>query len=269
MPQSRRRGIVLHTAEWQQYDEVGGAALPQFLRFLANLPEPDNVARALLMGPMSIFDTAAVSVTQVQDGALELHGTCGYTPGEVDGYWRVPLSVPTPFSRCVREAEVIIDEIEEVTTRFEALRVDEGLWEGFIARFGVGQVISAPIIFQGTVIGAFGGITRSKRQWTSLDFAVLDGLSSALGLWMTHQDTPSVRTDRLVRRDTAILHLTSRQQQILRLVEVGKSNSSISLALGYSVSTIKQELQRAMRSMGVSDRIDAAARARSLGLLTD
>ena len=28
-------------------------------------------------------------------------------------------------------------------------------------------------------------------------------------------------------------------------------------------------LQRAMRSMGVSDRIDAAARARSLGLLTD
>lgn len=260
---------MLHAEEWQQGDEVVSAGLPQFLRFLANLPAPDNVARALLLGPMSTLDTGAVSITQVRGEALELNGTYGYTPGEVDGYWRVPLSVPTPFSRCVREAEVVIDEIEEVTTRFEALQVDEGMWQGFMDRFGVGQVISAPIVFQGTVIGAFGGITRSKRRWTSLDFALLDGISSALGLWMTHPDTPTTRTDRLLRRDEGILHVTQRQQQILRLVEIGKSNTAIALALGYSVSTIKQELQRVMRNMGVSDRVDAAARARSLGLLTD
>lgn len=260
---------MLHAEEWQQGDAVPSAGLPQFLRFLANLPAPDNVARALLLGPMSTFDTGAVSITQVRGEALELNGTYGYTPGEVDGYWRVPLSVPTPFSRCVREAEVVIDEIEEVTTRFEALQVDEGMWQGFMDRFGVGQVISAPIVLQGTVIGAFGGITRTKRQWTSLDFALLDGISSALGLWMTHPDTPTSRTDRLLRRDEAILHVTHRQQQILRLVEIGKSNTAIALALGYSVSTIKQELQRVMRNMGVSDRADAAARARGLGLLTD
>lgn len=260
---------MLQTGGWEPNDLAGSTGLPQFLRFLANLPAPDNVARALLLGPMSLFDTGAVSITQVRDEALELNGTYGYTPGEVDGYWRVPLSIPTPFSRCVREAEAIVDEIEEVTTRFEALRVDGNLWQGFMDRFGVGQVISAPIVFQGTVIGAFGGITRSKRQWNSLDFALLDGISSALGLWMTHQDTPTARTDRLLRRDTGVLHVTQRQQQILRLVEVGKSNTAIALALGYSVSTIKQELQRVMRNMGVSDRADAAERARSLGLLTD
>lgn len=252
------------------FDEVlGGAGLPQFLRFMSTLPTPDNVARALLLGPLSSFDAAAVSLTRVQGEALELHGTYGYTPGEVDGYWSVPLSIPTPFSRCVREAEVIIDEIEEVTSRFEALRIDEGLWQGFMDRFGIGQVISAPIVFQGTVIGAFGGITRSKRQWGSLDFALLDGIAAVLGLWLTHPDTPSQRTDRLHRRDAGLLHVTTRQKQILRLVEVGKSNTAIALALGYSVSTIKQELQRVMRSMGVSDRLDAAARARSLGLLTE
>ena len=254
---------------WEPDDVAGSAGLPQFLRFLANLPEPDNVARALLLGPMSLFDTGAVSITQVRGEALELNGTYGYTPGEVDGYWRVPLSVPTPFSRCVREAEVIVDEIEEVTTNFEVLRVDQGMWDGFMERFGVGQVISAPIVFQGMVIGAFGGITRSKRRWNSLDFALLDGISSALGLWMTHPDTPTSRTDRLLRRDSGILDLSQRQQQILRLVEVGKSNTAIALALGYSVSTIKQELQRVMRNLGVSDRTDAAERARSLGLLAD
>lgn len=260
---------MLQSAGWDADDVAGSAGLPQFLRFLANLPAPDNVARALLLGPLSVFDTGAVSITQVRGEALELNGTSGYTPGEVDGYWRVPLSVPTPFSRCVREAEVIIDEIEEVTTNFEALQVDEGLWQGFMDRLGVGQVISAPILFQGTVIGAFGGITRSKRHWNSLDFALLDGISSALGLWMTHPDTPTSRTDRLHRRDASLLHVTQRQQQILRLVEVGKSNTAIALALGYSVSTIKQELQRVMRNMGVSDRSDAAERARSLGLLAD
>jgi DNA-binding CsgD family transcriptional regulator len=250
-------------------DSGHGIGLPQFLRFLGTLPAPDPVARALLLGPMSTFDAGAVSLTRVQEDALELHGTFGYTKGEVDGYWRVPLSVPTPFSRCVREAEVLIDEIEEVTTRFEALRVDEGLWQGFMDRFGIGQVISAPIVLQGTVIGAFGGITRSKREWSSLDFALLDGISSALGLWLTHPDTPSLRSDRLMSRGAGILHVTERQRRILRLVEVGKSNTAIGLALGYSVSTIKQELQRVMRAMGANDRQEAASRARSLGLLTD
>jgi DNA-binding CsgD family transcriptional regulator len=249
--------------------ESGLPALPQFLRFLSALPAPDNVARALLLGPLAVFDAGAVSLTRVEGEALELHGTSGYAPGEVDGYWRVPLSVSTPFSRCVREAEVIIDEIEEVTTNFEALQVDEGLWQGFMDRFGVGQVVSAPIILQGTVIGTFGGITRTKRVWTSLDFAMLDGISSALGLWMTHPDAPSPRTDRLGQHGAGLLHVTERQQRILRLVEVGKSNTGIALTLGYSVSTIKQELQRVMRGMGVSDRAEAAARARSLGLLTD
>ena len=249
--------------------ESGVPALPQFLRFLSALPDPDSVARSLLYGPMGAFDAGAVSITRVHGETLDLNGTAGYTRGEVDSYWRVPLTVPTPFSRCVLEAEVVIDELEDVTKNFEALRVDEGLWQGFMDRFGVGQVISAPIVLQGTVIGAFGGITRTKRTWSSLDFALLDGISSALGLWMTHPDAPSPRTDRLGQHGAGLLHVTQRQQHILRLVEVGKSNTGIALALGYSVSTIKQELQRVMRGMGVSDRAEAAARARSLGLLTD
>lgn len=243
-------------------------ALPQFLRFLATLPEPDATARALLLGPMTHFDMGAVSIVRISGEHSELHGTHGYTQGEVDGYWRVPLAVPTPFNRCMLEAEVLIDEVEKVPVEFEALSVDRPLWEGFMERFGVGQVISAPIILQGTVIGAFGGITRSKRTWSSLDFAMLDGIASALGLWMTHPDTPAPHSDRLRRSDPALLHITERQQQILLLVEAGKSNTSIAHTLGYSVSTIKQELQKIMKTMGLSDRLEAAARARKVGLLS-
>jgi DNA-binding CsgD family transcriptional regulator len=206
---------------------------------------------------MATFETAAVSIVRIAGESLELIGTHGYEEEEVDRYSVVPLSVPTPFSRSVLQGEALIDELEDVLSTFEALQMDAHLWSGFLERFGPGQVINSPIVLQGTVIGAFGGITRSKREWNSLDFAVLDGISAALGLWMTHPDTVVTAPDRLA------------QASILRLVESGRSNTSIAMTLGYSVSTVKQELQRTMRAMRVSDRLEAAARARSLGLLSE
>jgi len=56
---------------------------------------------------------------------------------------------------------------------------------------------------------------------------------------------------------------------ILRLVELGKSNASIAMALGYSASTVKAEMQKALRALKVNDRVAAAKRARDLGLLED
>ena len=242
-------------------------ALPQFLRYLSTLPLPDATARALRLGPMSNFGTEAVSIVRIAGESLELVGTHGYEQAEVDRYSVLPLSVPTPFSRSVLQGEALIDELEDVVSTFEALQMDADLWSGFVERFGPGQVINSPIVLQGTVIGAFGGITRSKRPWNSLDFAVLDGISAALGLWMTHPDTAVAVPDRLSPPSNGSMHVTDRQSAILRMVESGRSNTSIAMTLGFSVSTVKQELQRTMRAMRVSDRLEAAARARSLGLL--
>lgn len=250
-------------------DLTRSTGLPQFLRFLAALPEPDAVARALHLGPLSIFDVGAVSMVRINGESLELVGTHGYRQSEVDRYSVVPVSVPTPFSRAVQQGEALIDELEDVLASFEALRMDEALWRSFLERFGPGQVINAPIIIQGTAIGAFGGLTRSKHSWTSLDFALLDGISSALGLWMTHPQSPVPPPDRFAPLSNGSLHLTDRQLQILQLVEQGRSNTAIGMYLGYSVSTVKQELQRTMHAMRVSDRREAVTRARSLGLLKD
>jgi DNA-binding CsgD family transcriptional regulator len=249
--------------------ETTPAALPQFLRFLSSLPAPDAVARAMHLGPLAPLDFGAVSITRLADETLLLNGTHGYTSEEVDRYFQVPLSLVTPFTRCILQSEVLVDEIEDVLESFVALQMDAELWQGFMTRIGIGQVVSAPIVFQGTVIGAFGGITRSKRSWTSLDFALLDGLSSVLGLWMTHPDAPVPAPDRLRSNHQGTIHLTDRQLQILQLVEAGRSNTAIGQTLGYSVSTIKQELQKAMRSMRVSDRLDAAKRARELNLFPE
>jgi len=62
------------------------------------------------------------------------------------------------------------------------------------------------------------------------------------------------------------LNLDGRQLEILRLVEQGRSNASIAFTLGYSESTVKQDLQRAMKVLRTKDRLDAAIQARSLGM---
>ncbi len=246
-----------------------GQGLPQFLRFLNALPSPSTVARALQLGPLAPLDFGAVGIVRLTGENLEVLGTHGYTQEEVNRYFRMPIGVATPFTRAIKHSEVLVDDMDELLDAFDALRMDEDLWLRIMQRFGSGQVVSAPIMLQGTVLGAFGGITRSKRTWTSLDFALFDGLSAALGLWMTNPLTALPVSDRLVTRTDDSIHLTERQRRILSLVETGRSNTSIAQVLGYSVSTIKQELQRAMRATRASDRMEAARRARELQLLPD
>jgi DNA-binding NarL/FixJ family response regulator len=61
--------------------------------------------------------------------------------------------------------------------------------------------------------------------------------------------------------------LTPRQCDILALVLCGWTNADIGARLGYSESTVKQEVQRAARILDAPDRMAAARRARGLGLL--
>lgn len=260
---------MLHSAGHVSDDASTGQGLPQLLRFLSALPNPNAVARALQLGPLAPWDFGATGIVRVIGETLEVLGTYGYTQEEIDRYFRMPIGVTTPFTRAVQHSEVLVDEMDALLDDFDALRMDEDLWQGIMERFGKGQVVSAPILLQGTVIGAFGGITRSKRTWSSLDFALFDGLSAALGLWLSNPLTDLPAPDRLVTSRIDSIHLTDRQKRILMLVEAGRSNTFIAHQLGYSVSTIKQELQRAMRATRASDRRQAASRARELHLLHD
>lgn len=250
-------------------DSTVPAGLPNFLRFLNALPEPESVARSLVLGPLAPLDMGTVGIARLNGDAIEVLGTYGYTQEEIDRYVRIPMSVQTPFTRAVEKGEVLIDDMDDLLDTFDALRMDRTLWRGIRDRLGVSQVVSSPIVLQGTVVGVYGGITRSKRTWTSLDFALLDGLSAALGLWITHPLGNLPTPDRFIARDDDSIHLTDRQRRILVLVEQGHSNTSIAMSLGYSVSTIKQELQRSMRATRANDRLEAARRARQLHLLSD
>lgn len=61
--------------------------------------------------------------------------------------------------------------------------------------------------------------------------------------------------------------LTPREAQMLRLVELGSSNSEIAADLGLSLETVKAYLRSAMRRLEARNRASAAQQARLHGLL--
>lgn len=63
------------------------------------------------------------------------------------------------------------------------------------------------------------------------------------------------------------LHLTDREEEVVRALALGKVNKQLADLLGVSESTFKTHLRAIYRKLGVRTRIQAAGRARELGLL--
>jgi DNA-binding NarL/FixJ family response regulator len=63
------------------------------------------------------------------------------------------------------------------------------------------------------------------------------------------------------------LHLTDREEEVVRALALGKVNKQLADMLGVSESTFKTHLRAIYRKLGVRTRIQAAGRARELGLL--
>lgn len=243
---------------------------PQFWTFLAAFPHPVTVPRAMALGPLSNFETKGAFLAFPHEGDyLRTMGGFGFTDEEMDRYAVVPLSMPSPMGEAYLNSEVTILPFHELPSRYEVVRVDPEIWSLMADRFGGGDVVHVPITAQGTTLGVLGFYTNERRMWTSKDISYLEGLCAAVGIWATHP-LSGVQTPEIWRPvGETMLVLSDRQRVILRLVEARKSNAAIAMALGYSSSTVKAEIQKVLRALKVNDRTTAAERARELGLLDD
>jgi two-component system nitrate/nitrite response regulator NarL len=69
--------------------------------------------------------------------------------------------------------------------------------------------------------------------------------------------SPRARADQPLRA-----RLSSRQLEVLRLIELGQTNKEIAKALGISVATVKLHVQAILNVTGARNRTEAALRAR-------
>lgn len=97
----------------------------------------------------------------------------------------------------------------------------------------------------------------------------MQALSSLMTLYLISKFPPGTKASLLgteVRPESAT-NLTARQLMILAGMVDGKTNPELSVALGYSVSTIRHETMDIFKILGVADRKEAAKSALASGLL--
>jgi DNA-binding CsgD family transcriptional regulator len=133
-----------------------------------------------------------------------------------------------------------------------------------------GFVICVPVIYSGVAVGAVMLLQDRPVQWDPGDWQFLDGVTAALGMWMNNQRDILVdhwrRAAPLPLREVRI---SERQRQILELIGSDRTNGEIARELGYSIPTIKKDLQQMMRVLGTVNRRSTAGRAREIGLLPE
>jgi len=236
------------------------------LQFLTTFPSADAVAQAIARGPLAQFGCQSVNIwSHSNPEELVCVGGHGVERYDFPIYDRLSLNVQSPLTESFISSATIVLPVSEVLTLYPSLRVDQDFWDEIIKTNGDGDVCQVPIFANGIPIGAYSFLCDRINHWNPQSTTVLDGLAAALGLWMSHPGSKILGV--AVNEIHEGLSLTSRQIEILDLVREGKSNAYISARLGFSHSTVKQELQRVMKRLKVSDRTSAVNRAMELNLL--
>lgn len=240
------------------------AGLPQFLRYLSTFPASQDLFEGLFRGPLARLE-AQVGQLWRREGD-ELVGIAHVGPADSvgDRYMVLPLQVDMPLTRSVLADVVSPTPIDEFL-RESVMELDADLWSDLLADIPIRCVVNIPLTHAGELVGALGfGMTRDWEP-TALDPVIVEAVRSALAVWITHPATGF--PDIPVSDREWSLTLSYRQVEALRLVRRGWSGAQIATALGVSPSAVKHDLTRAMKAMRTKDRMVAAERAQSLGLL--
>lgn len=245
------------------------SALCSFLRFLSGSPDGDAAARSLALGALAPLGVdAALVYAHDRETSLELIGNYGFDDSSAAAYRVLSVQMPLPVCEAFTTMQALSVPEAEMAQRYPLLRtpLDTDPAPGHAE----GHLVVSPILLSGVPIGAVALRQCSPEPWEPGDWQYLDGASAALAMWMDNQR--EILVDRWRRAATAPhreVRISERQREILELVGLDRTNAEIGKSLGYSVPTIKKDLQHLMRLLGTHDRRSTAGRAREFGLLPE
>jgi len=88
------------------------------------------------------------------------------------------------------------------------------------------------------------------------------------GAWPEHQPE-RVRVGQRLTAQPLLDPLSKRELEVLRLIVRGDSNQEIAETLVLAIDTVKRHVSNIYSKLGVHTRVQAVARVRALGLLSD
>lgn len=245
--------------------KLGG--LPQLIRYVSTYPQPADLLRTLQAGVLGRRGMSAAFLWSLADGARLTRLASIDWPREVaERYAILPLELHVPAVQAVLQDRHQIDDTAGFGSTYLTALDDEFLTPRF-DELRATSAINAPLRHAGSVVGALGFVTTEPWVDDEESRALLDGLSALVGMWMSHPRSGARDTSSSPGQRDWSLDFTTRQRQVLRMAGEGKSNSDIARALLISTSSVKQDLQLAMRALRSHDRATAHERALQLGLL--
>ncbi len=239
--------------------------LTPFLEYLNTFPSPSELTASMVKGPLATFG-ARVCDLWIPAGNSEilLLSNDGFEVSK-EIYQRISLSFHSPLTESFINSTIIVLQVSQVLEEYPSLEVDREYWEDLIETYGDGDLVHVPIFSEGSPIGIYTFLSDQTNEWTPDKYSRLAAVAAAVALWMSHQKSGVLGFDN--KSSSSGLWLTPRQAEILHQVRNGKSNGAISAHLGYSESTVKQELHRITKRLRVHSRSDAVKKAEELNLL--
>ncbi len=255
------------------WDHTGDhmAARSAFLKLISSDPTGDALMQAFARGPMAIYGPQSAVLYQVNSPRTELvlAGSFGFSD-RIANYTAVPISWELPATRAFLTGQVIVVPTEDVDEKFPLLSP----WHDLVPKGSdtsvPSNIIAMPVAYTGTTIGVCAIVCTHAEPWGWYDYAFIEGICASLGLWQQinllneslwlaqSQNAPSRKPQQ---------GLKDRQLQVLGLLAEGQSNARIAKTLGFSLSTVKADVQALLERLGAKTRTEAVERAMLAGLI--
>jgi PAS domain S-box-containing protein len=265
-------GLILSVAELrggqvlvvQVDDMTREGSVSAFIRLVANQPDGDTLARAVMLGVLDGLEIRGAALYRV-DLPRRLFvsvGSYGVKEMLLNGHREVPLDVALPIGEVYRTGTEYSATVRQIGLDYPL----SGGWTELHEEPDTSEITILPVFYKGLVSGivVLGSQTPLGQSWEVRN--VLDTMRACVTCWLAMNDPISVLP---VPFPARTLRVTQRQRDILRLVESGYPNQQIALRLGFSEGTIRSDLLQLTRLLGVRGRQNLVAVSRRAGLLDD
>ena len=189
-----------------------------------------------------------------------LIGHEGLTPEEVANYSRIDTDLDVPVTRALHHSLPLCFALADFAREFPLLPVRPE----FDPKV---DYVLIPIALGGVTVAALAFTIPQAMKWDPDAWHNALALQALLVLYLRTAGHVGRSTTTRTRSLAPARALTDRQKRILALAAQGKSTSSIAARLGFSESTVKQDIRRAVSALGVTNRQQAIRRAQELSFI--
>ena len=204
---------------------------------------------------------ATIYGADAANGRLILLGSMGIDDADIRRYRTTPLIHSHPGGTTVLNSETIWMSLRALAERYPLAATDARSkpW------FDTGDMISLPVTSRGSSVGTIFLVADREfpRTWAFHD--VLGSVSHAVVPWILLQRDAMASVPGELPR-TSPLAITARERAILSFVGEGLTNAEIANRLGYSEATVRADLSRLGRLLGLSGRREVLRKMTELGL---